>query len=89
MKRETILQTAEQAVTKDRAATHGDLEDNFSAIAQIWSVRLGRTITSEQVALMLIDLKLVRAWGNPTHEDNWVDIAGYAACGGELADGAS
>tara|TARA_Y100000310_G_scaffold211266_1_gene212025 strand:- start:6221 stop:6490 length:270 start_codon:yes stop_codon:yes gene_type:complete len=89
MKRATILRTAEQAVTKDRAATHGDLQDNFSTIAQIWSVRLGRTITSEQVAIMMIDLKTVRAWGNPTHEDNWVDITGYAACGGELADGAS
>lgn len=88
MKRAEILEVARQAVTKDRAATHGDLEDNFSAIAQIWSVRLGRTITSEQVAIMLVDLKTVRAWGNPTHEDNWVDIAGYAACGGELVDGA-
>lgn len=88
MKRTDILETAHKAVTQDRAATHGDLEDNFSAIAQIWTVRLGRTITSEQVAIMLIDLKTVRAWGNPKHEDNWMDIAGYAACGGELADGA-
>ena len=34
---------------------------------------------------MLVDLKTVRAWGNPAHDDNWVDIAGYAACGGEIA----
>lgn len=34
---------------------------------------------------MLVDLKVTRAWGNPSHGDNWVDIAGYAACGGELA----
>lgn len=86
MKRVNTLEAARKAVTQDRAATHGDLEDNFSNIAQIWSVRLGRTITSEQVAIMLVDLKTVRAWGNPKHEDNWVDIAGYAACGGELAD---
>ena len=33
-------------------------------------------------------LKTVRAWGNPDHGDNWVDIAGYAACGGELAQAA-
>jgi hypothetical protein len=34
---------------------------------------------------MLIDLKTVRAWSNPEHFDNWVDMAGYAACGGEIA----
>jgi hypothetical protein len=33
---------------------------------------------------MMIDLKTVRAWNNPSHADNWIDIAGYAACGGEM-----
>jgi hypothetical protein len=34
---------------------------------------------------MMVDLKTVRAWGNPSHHDNWIDVAGYAACGGEIA----
>lgn len=87
MSRDDILREAAQAVTVDRAATHGDMEDNFSNIAQIWSVRLGKTVTTEQVAIMMVDLKTVRAWGNPGHMDNWVDMAGYAACGGEISDG--
>lgn len=83
--RATILDAAAQAVTVDRAATHGALENSFAQIAAIWSVRLGLPVTPDQVAILLIDLKTVRAWGNPRHADNWVDIAGYAACGGELA----
>lgn len=85
MNRATILDTAKQAVTKDRAATHGAPEDTFGRLARLWSARLGQTVTTAQVAIMLIDLKTARAWGNPSHMDNWVDMAGYAACGGELA----
>jgi hypothetical protein len=85
MKRSDILNAADHAVTVDRAATHGALEDSFAAIAAIWSVRLGVTVTPAQVALLMVDLKTVRAWSNPGHADNWIDLAGYAACGGELA----
>jgi len=85
--RAAILDTACEAVTKDRAATHGALEDSFGQIAAIWSVRLGVTVTPAQVAILMIDLKTVRGWGNPGHLDNWVDMAGYAACGGELSGG--
>jgi len=38
----------------------------------------------EAVAMMIL-LKLARMKGNPSYADNWVDIAGYAACGGEIA----
>lgn len=89
MKRAEILTAASQAVTIDRAATHGNLEDNFASIAAIWSVRLGVPITTDQVAILMVDLKTVRAWANPAHHDNWVDIAGYSACGGELAGDAA
>lgn len=85
--RAEILAAAAQAVTVERAATHGAVERSFVDIAAIWSVRVGRVISPAQVALMLVDLKTVRAWGNPGHADNWVDIAGYAACGGEIAGG--
>lgn len=85
--RAAVLDAARTAVTLDRAATHGALEDTFAAIAAIWSVRLGVTVTAAQVAILMVDLKTVRAWGNLGHGDNWVDIAGYAACGGELSGG--
>lgn len=83
--RAAVLDVAKRAVTQDRAATHGALENSFTAIAAIWSVRLGVTVTPAHVAIMMVDLKTVRAWGNPRHGDNWIDIAGYAACGGEVS----
>ncbi|WP_037373564.1 DUF6378 domain-containing protein [Sediminimonas qiaohouensis] len=85
MIRAEILDAAAQAVTVDRAATHGDMEDNFDLIADYWSAHLGIDVRPHDVALMLVMLKAARARGNPVHADNWVDIAGYAACGGELA----
>lgn len=87
MKRSEILDVARRAVMVDRAATHGEAEDTFGRIAAVWSARLGIEITPDQVTIMLIDLKTCRAWSNPGHADNWVDMAGYAACGGELATG--
>lgn len=85
MNRAAILDAARQAVTVDRAATHGDAEDNFRQIGNLWSDYLGTEISAVDVALMLALLKIARASGNPTHADNWIDLAGYAACGGEIA----
>ena len=88
MNRADILATASEYVTKDRATTHGDAEDNFRRIAELWNAYLGvDDITSIDVAVMLALLKVARIRSNPTHADNWIDIAGYAACGGEIATG--
>jgi len=86
MNRSEILDTAKQAVTQDRDATHGKPERSFELIAALWTSLLGRDVSPAQVALMLAALKIARAWDNPTHADNWVDLAGYAACGGEVAE---
>ena len=80
-----ILDTARTYVTKDRMQTHGAPADSFKMIAAVWSARLGITVTPAQVCLLMGDLKACRAWMNPWHLDNWVDLAGYAACGGEIA----
>lgn len=85
MSRELILDTAKEIVSNDRAKTHGSVERNFEHIAAVWSARLRMTITPHQVAIMLIDLKAARAWNHEEHADNWIDMAGYAACGGELS----
>lgn len=86
MKRAEILRTAEGYITKDRAAAHGNMEDNFSTIAEYWSTHLGHTLTALDVAVMMALLKLARIKSGPTNLDNYVDAAGYIGCGGELAD---
>jgi len=37
------------------------------------------------VAQMMVLMKIARLENSPTHMDSWIDVAGYAACGGELA----
>ena len=88
MKRADILTTASEYVTTDRAATHGNAEDNFLRTAELWNAYLGvDNISATDVAVMLALLKVARIKQNPNHTDNWIDIAGYAACGGEIATG--
>ena len=41
-------------------------------------------LSSQDVAVMMIMLKIARIGTGADKEDNWVDIAGYAACGGEV-----
>ena len=85
MNRKECLDNAAEAVLKNRQELYGKPEDGFAGIAAIWSVLLGRKIASHEVALCLAALKMVRAMNSPAHGDNWVDMAGYAACGSEIA----
>jgi hypothetical protein len=86
MNREQCLNEAAACVLKDRNVKYGGPEDSFTKIGKGWSVIKGIEITASDVALMMAWLKIVRASGNPSHEDSWVDMAGYAACGAELND---
>jgi len=83
MKREELLQKASDLVNGDRAAVYGDAWDNHSRIARIWSGILGQHIKPEQVYMCMIGLKLARLANTPEHLDSWIDVAGYAALGGE------
>ena len=79
-----VLDTAKEYVTEDRAADHGNMEDNFKTIGKYWSVHLGMNISATDVAVMMTLLKIARIKSNPSHPDNWVDACGYMSCGGEI-----
>lgn len=40
----------------------------------------------EDVAAMMALLKIARIASGHAKADNWVDLAGYAACGGEIEE---
>jgi hypothetical protein len=71
-------------VIAERSAQYGDAGSNMAAIAKRWSATLGREITTAQVVLCLLDLKLARLAHDPTHDDSVVDICGYAALLAEI-----
>ena len=86
MTRKECLDEAAKCVLKDRQNQYGGPENNFERIAQMWNGYLGtNSIKPWDVAAMMGMLKMARARFNPKYADNWVDMAGYAACGIECA----
>ena len=68
----------------DRANAYGSPEQSFGRIAEFWTTYLDRDITPADVAAMMSLLKIARIAGGRDGHDSWIDLAGYAACGGEL-----
>lgn len=84
--RQDILNNASKNIMVDRQATHGDAENNFTRIADMWSSYLDCEvmITAKDVAAMMVLFKVARFKVNPTHLDNMTDACGYAAFAGEI-----
>ena len=62
------------------------LEDLTGLVAQVANlVENDIAVTAHARAVMMIQLKLARIKTSPEHADHWIDVAGYAACGGEVA----
>lgn len=91
MNREEILDKAKACVCVDKENTYGKPEDNFAMIANFWSEYLfakgilEEVIDSDDVAIMMALLKIARIATGKAKEDNYIDLAGYAACAGEIA----
>lgn len=85
--RAEILDTAKRIVTGDREQQYGSPEDNFTTIAGFWTTYLRHDITADDVAMMMVLLKVARIQSGQVKADNYVDLAGYAACAAEIAGG--
>lgn len=85
MNRTEVLETANKIINGSRQENYGNPESNFQKIANYWSQYLGKDITPADVAIMMILMKVSRLQNNIKHEDSWIDIAGYAANGAEVA----
>ena len=83
-----VLREAEFLITGDRNKTYGPPTENFRHIAELLTTRFrhkllpGRHFTGSEVADLMILVKVARNIADPKR-DNWVDVAGYAACGYE------
>lgn len=96
MTRKEILETAAACVCGQREEDYGSPEDNFETIAGLWEIYLkAKCISSpadvcvmaEDVAMMMALLKIARIATGRSKPDSYIDLAGYAACGGELGTG--
>jgi len=84
--REELLDRAKEST--HRKQEYGKPENSFKTIAKLWEALLGSRLDDAgleeaDVALMLALVKVARLSSTITHEDSWVDLAGYAACGYE------
>ena len=86
MNRKELLEKAEGLVNGREPRTMVMLAENFQRVADLWSPIFGQEVTVAQVVQAMISLKLSRLINSPEHTDTWVDIAGYAALGGEIYD---
>ena len=84
VERKTILETAKRYVCNDRNNQYGAPEDSFKAIADLWAGYLGAEISAKDVAAMMVLFKMARVRTGAGKSDNWIDAAGYCACGGEI-----
>ncbi|UBF22633.1 hypothetical protein HRTV-25_gp52 [Halorubrum tailed virus 25] len=73
------------SVIADRNGTHGDPVENHDHIANLWTAYLGdvlqRPIRGDEVADMMILLKLSRKHVGGMDMDHYRDAIGYAAIG--------
>lgn len=94
--RKSILDAAAACVCGDRDQQYGGPETSFRMIAELWepyirhkcvSAGADVTISAEDVAAMMVLFKMARVATGSYKADSWIDAAGYAACGGEIAGG--
>ena len=83
--RADILDCAKLVVNGAREKQYGKPEDNFAIIAKLWSAYKGDSFTPVDVAMMMALLKIARIKTGVGTVDSFVDLAGYAACAGEIA----
>lgn len=86
-----IAQKAASLVAGDRDRQHGNKLHNFENIARMWdgylTVKYGpqKPLTAADVGHLLVLLKIARTQSGALNLDDYVDMAGYAACAGEIA----
>lgn len=91
--RADILNTAMRCVCGDRDQDYGSPESSFRMIAALWEPFLKQkcvspgaevSVNPDDVAAMMCLFKLARVATGHGKADNWVDLCGYGACGGEI-----
>jgi hypothetical protein len=90
-----IATKAAELVAGDREATHGDKFTNFTKIALLWNAWLcarrgidtnveDKPLDAHDIGIMMVLMKAARTLTGSTNPDDYIDMAGYAACAAEV-----
>lgn len=84
IKEKPMLHQAHDLINGQRQKDYGDKLTNFSQIAMmvngVIATKLQVPLTAEDIALIMMCVKMARLAKSPDHYDSIVDIAGYAGC---------
>ena len=101
-RRREVLNEASSLVNGDRNDTYGDPYDDYMKVSKMWNAYLEGLMKRRGISVspaltdliephdaiaMMVLLKTARIANAPGHRDNWVDLAGYAACGWDAYGG--
>jgi hypothetical protein len=87
-----ILDKAKELVSGDRNQKHGDKVSNHENIARLWTsylqnkTKINIVVLPEDVANLMILLKVARTQAGEHNLDDYVDTCGYASIAGEIAE---
>lgn len=79
----SVALEAHDIVNGQRRVDYGPCEASFDRVAILWSAYLNRDIVGQDVAMLMVLLKVCR-YGESSTWDSLVDIAGYADCAGQI-----
>jgi hypothetical protein len=87
--RDETLDKAKALINGERARDYGDAFAMHGRVAESWNwwlkEKINAEITADDVAMMMVLLKMARLRHNRLHEDSYCDMIGYAALAGEIA----
>lgn len=76
--------TEAESLIGERGQDYGDIEDNFTHIASIFTTMTGKNFTAHDVAMVLAAVKIARLRQSPGKADNYLDAINYFAFAHEL-----
>ena len=86
-----ICQQAAEHVAGDRERQHGDKRQNFGNIAALWNAFLAirrdaaAPLDESDIGHLFVLAKVARTQSGSYNGDDWIDMAGYAGCAGQVA----
>lgn len=81
---DAMLQAAADTV-RARGGTHGDWRENMENTAELWSAYLKQPIAAEQVAIMMVLVKVSRMTCGTLNLDDFEDLLGYGSIAAAIA----
>ena len=87
-----IAASAAKLVGGDRKAAYGDVVSGLSKVADVWNGILdaagkapAEPLNAQDVAQLMVGLKIARSYTGAFRLDNFIDAAGWSAVAGEAA----